>query len=444
MIENTIVAQATSPGKNGISVIRISGKKSLEIAKKIFVCKNFLREIKPNFMYLGHVDLFGILDKCFCVYYKAPHSYTGEDVIEFQCHGGYAVSNRIIKKCLENGAKIAEPGEFSKRAFLNGKLSLDEAEGIVETINAETEEQLKAGNNLAKGKLFKFVNEKQEQITNILAEIDVNLDYPEHDIEYETKENIKKQLENILNEINSILLTEQKEKIIKNGINVAIVGKTNVGKSSLLNALINYDKAIVTDVAGTTRDVVDASIEYKGLKINFYDTAGIRKTSNKIEEIGIEKAKSVLKESDVVLFVFDASKPLDKQDEENLKLANNSKKIVVFNKSDLNSKITYKGNYELISAKNNTNVEKLKEKIYSIATKEINFDKEVLINARHIEILKESKNILENAIKNINNVSLDCVSLDVENLWNKLGEITGNTANEEIINRIFSKFCLGK
>ena len=444
MIDDTIVAQATTPGKNGISVIRLSGKKSLDIAKKIFVCNKFFCDTTPNFMYLGHVDLFGILDKCFCVYYKNPHSYTGEDVVEFQCHGGYAVSERIIKRCLEEGAKLAEPGEFSKRAFLNGKISLDEAEGIVETINAETEEQLRAGNNLAKGKLYKFVSEKQSEITNILAEIDVNLDYPEHDIEYETKDNIRKKLNDILNEINKILLTEQKEKVVKNGVNVAIVGKTNVGKSSLLNALINYEKAIVTDVAGTTRDIVEASIEYKGIKFNFYDTAGIRQTSNKIESIGIEKAKDTLKNSDIILFVFDASKKLDEEDKNNLKLAKNSKKIVVFNKIDLNSNIEFDGEYEVISAKEKINIEKLKEKIFKLATSEISFNHEVLTNERHIQILKESKEIIENLIGSINELSLDCVAVDVENLWNKLGEITGNTANEEIIDRIFSKFCLGK
>ena len=444
MIDETIVAEGTAPGKNGISIIRMSGKKSLEIAKKIFVSKSFSVNTKPNFLYLGYVNLFGILDKCFCVYYKCPHSYTGEDVVEFQCHGGYAVSERIIKMCLSFGAKIAQPGEFSKRAFLNGKISLDEAEGIIETINAETEEQLKAGNNLAKGKLFKFVKEKQDEATNLLAEIDVNLDYPEHDIEYETKEKIKKRIEKILSEIVELLQTEQKEKIVKHGVDIAIVGKTNVGKSSLLNALVNYDKAIVTDVAGTTRDVVDASIEFKGLKLNFYDTAGIRKTNDKIEEIGIEKAKEKIKESDIVLFVFDSTNKFDDEDAESLKMAKNKKRIIIFNKSDKNKKVDFKGEHLLISAKDKTNIDLLKEKIYEIATKEINFDKEVLINTRHIEILKECKNILEEVLNVIDEVSLDCVSLDITNFWNKLGEITGNTANEEIIDRIFSKFCLGK
>ena len=444
MIDETIVAEGTAPGKNGISIIRMSGKKSLEIAKKIFVSKSFSVNTKPNFLYLGYVNLFGILDKCFCVYYKCPHSYTGEDVVEFQCHGGYAVSERIIKMCLSFGAKIAQPGEFSKRAFLNGKISLDEAEGIIETINAETEEQLKAGNNLAKGKLFKFVKEKQDEATNLLAEIDVNLDYPEHDIEYETKEKIKKRIEKILSEIVELLQTEQKEKIVKHGVDIAIVGKTNVGKSSLLNALVNYDKAIVTDVAGTTRDVVDASIEFKGLKLNFYDTAGIRKTNDKIEEIGIEKAKEKIKESDIVLFVFDSTNKFDDEDTESLKMAKNKKSIIIFNKSDKNKKVDFKGEHLLISAKDKTNIDLLKEKIYEIATKEINFDKEVLINTRHIEILKECKNILEEVLNVIDEVSLDCVSLDITNFWNKLGEITGNTANEEIIDRIFSKFCLGK
>ena len=441
---STIIAEATTPGKHGISVIRMSGSRSLEIAKKIFVCNSFCDPIKPNFMYLGFINLFGILDKCFCVYYKAPHSYTGEDVIEFQCHGGYAVSERVIKSCLENGATIAEPGEFSKRAFLNGKISLDEAEGIIETINAETEEQLRAGNNLTKGKLFNFINKTQEELTNLLAEIDVNLDYPEHDIEYETKNAIELNLKGIYKNICDILQQEQKGKIVKNGIDVAIVGKTNVGKSSLLNALINYDKAIVTDTEGTTRDIVDASLEYKGIKINFYDTAGIRSTKNKIEIMGIEKAKDILNSSHIVLFVLDASKPLDQQDKQNLSLANGKNKIIIFNKCDKNQKVDFKEPHLLVSAKEKINIETLKEQIYKQVIGNIKFNGEVLTNARHIQILKDAKQMLDEMFKNFKEAQLDLIALDVQNLWNKFGEITGNTANEEIIDKIFSKFCLGK
>lgn len=444
MTNSTIIALASAPGKNGISVIRMSGKNSLNIAKKVFVCNKFFLNPQPNHMYLGYFNLSGLLDKCFCVYFKAPHSYTGEDVIEFQCHGGYMVSDKIIEMCLENGARIAQPGEFSKRAFLNGKISLDEAEGIIETINAETDEQLRAGNNLAQGKLFKLVNKTQDELTNILAEIDVNLDYPEHDIEYETKDNITNKLNKILEDLNLILLAEQKEKIVKNGINIAIVGKTNVGKSSLLNAILNYNKAIVTDVEGTTRDVVEGSIVYNGVKLNFYDTAGIRKTTNKIEEIGINLSKKTLENSDLVLFVLDSSKNIDFEDEQNLKLIKNKKSIIVFNKSDLNSKINFDKNYLFVSAKNNFNIEKLKEEIYNLSTNEINKNQEILFNKRHLEILKRAKTILENLLKNVNFVTLDCLAVDVKSLWEVLGEITGNTANETIIDKIFSKFCLGK
>lgn len=449
---DTIVAQATPVGKSGVSVIRISGEKSLEIAKQIFSCEKFNAE--PNKMYLGKINLGdNLYDLGFCVYFKSPHSYTGEDVIEFQCHGGMLVSQKIISKCIECGARLASGGEFSKRAFLNGKMSLDQAEGIIDTINAETENQLKASNNLTNGNLFKKVLGMQETLTDLLSEIEVNLDYPEHDIEYQTKENILKTLTSLLSQIETLLVTETSGRLIKNGVNVAIVGRTNVGKSSLLNALLNYDQAIVTDIEGTTRDIVTGSIEYKGFLFNFFDTAGIRKTQDTIENIGIEKSYKALENSDVILLVLDASKTLTNLDKENLQLINNKKAIIVLNKCDLPNKIendslnNFAFNSEVIkiSAKEKINTEELKEKIYnlSLGTQKVS-NQIVLTNARHLDILKQAKEILKNLEKNIFDVPLDCVSLDVKTVWEKLGEITGNTTSETIIDKIFSKFCLGK
>ena len=445
MIDDTIVAQATPNGKSGISIVRISGKKSLEISRQIFLRFKNKSDIIPNYMYLGQINLGDIKDKGFCVYFKSPNSFTGEDVVEFQCHGGLVVAQKIIEQVLHFGGRLATAGEFSKRAFLNGKMSLDQAEGVVDTINAETENQLKASNELTNGNLFKLVSSFQDKLTDILSEIEVNLDYPEHDIEYETKESIKLRLQELLIQVESLLQTEQKGKLINKGISVAIVGKTNVGKSSLLNALLNYEQAIVTDIEGTTRDVVSGSIEYKGFIFNFYDTAGIRETEDKIESIGIEKAKRILENSDIVLLVLDSSRELNDQDKENLELIKNKKSIVVLNKTDLPAKFDYRGESIKVSAKQKINTEELKQKIYDISLDGLNSGSQiVLTNARHIEVLKQAKQIIINTIESITDLPLDCSALDVKTIWEKLGEITGNTATEDIIDKIFSKFCLGK
>ena len=445
MIDDVIIALSTPVGKSGIGVVRMSGKNCLDIAKKMFTPLNKNVNIIPNLMVLGNIDLGSTTDFGFMVYFKAPKSYTGEDTIEFQCHGGIAVTQKIIEKALSLGVRLAEPGEFSKRAFLNGKMSLDQAEGVIDTINAESESELKASSGLQKGILTKTIENIQDTLIDIMSEIEVNLDYPEHDIEYATKEKINNEIDKIYTKISDLLKTEQQGKIIKNGVNIAIVGKTNVGKSSLLNALLGTEQAIVTDIEGTTRDVVIGSIEYKGIKFNFLDTAGIRQTNDKVENIGIEKAKQVLKESDIVLLVIDGSKELDNQDKENLELTKDKKRIIVVNKIDIKKFIKLQEETVEISAKNNINIEKLKEKIYDKAIDGCDVNNTlVLTNARHLEVLKsairEIKSIKETIFEN----SLDLVALDTRQLYEKLGEITGETIDEKVIDRIFSKFCLGK
>ncbi len=445
MVDDVIIALSTPVGKSGIGVVRMSGKNCLDIAKKMFTPLNKNVDIIPNLMVLGNIDLGSTTDIGFMVYFKAPKSYTGEDTIEFQCHGGIAVTQKIIEKALSLGVRLAEPGEFSKRAFLNGKMSLDQAEGVIDTINAESESELKASSGLQKGILTKTIENIQDTLIDIMSEIEVNLDYPEHDIEYATKEKINNEIDKIYTKISDLLKTEQQGKIIKNGVNIAIVGKTNVGKSSLLNALLGTEQAIVTDIEGTTRDVVIGSMEYKGIKFNFLDTAGIRQTNDKVENIGIEKAKQVLKESDIVLLVIDGSKELDNQDKENLELTKDKKRIIVVNKIDIKKFIKLQEETVEISAKNNINIEKLKEKIYDKAIDGCDVNNTlVLTNARHLEVLKrairEIKSIKETIFEN----SLDLVALDTRQLYEKLGEITGETIDEKVIDRIFSKFCLGK
>lgn len=446
MANDIISAISTPIGKNGIGVVRLSGKNCLSLATKMFTSFNKKAIFEPNKMVLGEVDLGEIRDKAFLVFFKSPHSYTGEDVVEFQCHGGIAVTQKILNKTLELGARLAKAGEFSKRAFLNGKISLDEAEGIVDIINAETTGELRASSELARGSLKREINSLQDALTEVLSKIDVNFDYPEEqDIESETREDIEKTLKKIKDSITSLLGTEERGRYIRSGVNIAIIGKTNVGKSSLLNALLNREQAIVTNIEGTTRDVVIGSIEYKDLKFNFFDTAGIRRPSNKIESIGIKKAKDTLLNSDIVLLVLDRSKKLDEQDKKNIKLIKDKKVIYVLNKCDLPKKAIFKGKSMVVSAKKRINTEKLKEEIYNLALEGYSSNSMVILtNLRHINVLKKCNLMLKSTLAHIYTVPLDCLAVDIKELWEKLGEITGKTVNETIIDNIFSKFCVGK
>jgi tRNA modification GTPase len=445
MIDDVIVAIATPYGKNGVGVIRLSGKGAFQVARKMFVPFSHSAKFLPNEMTLGKINLGETTDTGYFVYFKSPKSYTGEDVVELQCHGGTAVTQKVVEQAILCGARLAEPGEFSKRAFLNGKLTLDQAEGVVDTINAESEKELKASSELARGKLASEVRSLQDKLTDVLSEVEVNLDYPEQDIEYKTVENIKVELTKVLDELLKLSKTYERGKLIKNGVNIAIVGKTNVGKSSLLNALLGEDFAIVTDVEGTTRDVVVGSLEFRGVKFNFLDTAGLRKTKDKVETLGIEKTKQVIEKSDIVLLVIDASRAIDKQDEENLVLTEGKKRIVLLNKCDLPIVAKIDAENMKVSAKEKINTEELKEKIFDLAigADTLN-DQLVLTNIRHLNVILEAIKMLEKLLKNISFTTLDCVAMDIKEVWDKLGEITGESANEEIIDRIFSKFCLGK
>ena len=447
MKEDTIVALATPLGNAGISVVRLSGDKSLEIATSFFSSKKLVNNpIQPRYMYLGDIDTNNLKEKCLMVYFKNPNSYTGEDVVEFQCHGGTYICNKIIDLCLQNGARLATAGEFTKRAFVNGKVSLDEAEGVVDLINAQTASEVKASYDLVNGGLFKTVKSLQKQLTDIMAEIEVNLDYPEHDIEYQTEQQIEIKLNNIKQTLISLANTEDQGRIIKDGINVAILGKPNVGKSSLLNALLNYERAIVTDIAGTTRDTLQESFVYKDTKINITDTAGVHESDDVVEKIGIQKALDQINQADMILLLLDGSRQLSKEDKENIKLVQGKKVIVVINKTDLPKQLEEINLPTLsVSAKTGTGIEELKQKILdSVLDKDFVKNDLVLTNKRHLVAVKQSLEIINSAIENIYNVSLDCTALDVKSVWFKLGEITGETTDEDIIDAIFSKFCLGK
>ena len=436
MIEDTIVAIATPPGKAGVAIVRISGNMSEEILKNI---SNTSDSFVPRHMYLKDIYLDGFNDNALLVYFKSPNSYTGEDVAEIQCHGGYFVAEEVLKQVLKHGARLAGPGEFSKRAFLNGKMSIDQAEGVMDIINAETKAQASVGSELIKGKLFTKINDLQARLTDCIAEVEAKLDYPEYDFEETEEDSLKTNLCTINEELGSLISTTVLGSKIKNGVKVAIVGRPNVGKSSLLNALTNTEKAIVTDIAGTTRDIVEAEYVYNGILFRLFDTAGIHESDDFVEKIGIERAIDSIKTADIVLKLQEVG--------ENFEIDTFEKPVInVYTKLDLhNLDKTILDDEIYISSVNNTNIEELKKIVFDKTVSD-GYDSSqlYLTNNRHVESLKEAQSALERALDNFNCASLDFVVSDLNICWHKIGEVTGQTSSEDIIDRIFEKFCLGK
>ncbi len=445
-MSKTIASISTPLGKGAISIVRMSGKESLQIARKVFSCKAFIDEnITPRFLYLGNFELEdGLKEKCLCVYFKSPYSYTGEDMIEFQVHGGSVITQKVLDKLLSVGAALSEPGEFSRRAFENGKISLDEAEAIIDEINAESESELKASLTVAEGRLKGKIKELQHSLTEEIARIEATLDYPEEDFEKSAKDAILIKLGKIKEQIQEFMEASKNARYIQKGINIAIVGSPNVGKSSLLNALVGSDRAIVTDIAGTTRDIIEEQSSYKGLKFNYIDTAGIREATDKVEKIGIEKSRQSIENADIVLAVIDASRELTEQDKEILKLAKSKTHIILVNKIDQPRKVEKQRHEIEISALQEKNIEKIKQEIYNkVVNEEIDFSAITVTSERQIKILKDCLESIEITISHFN-ASMDIIAMDIKTLWNNLGKITGECENEDIIDMIFSKFCLGK
>lgn len=444
MLEKTICALATPIGMGGVSIIRISGSESLNIAKNFFISKQIdFDNIKPRYLYLGKFVSENISDQVLMVYFKAPFSFTGEDVVEFQFHGGELVAQKILQEVLTK-CSLAEPGEFSKRAFLNGKISLDEAEGISDLILAESDAELKAAQILQSGALTSKIIELQNNITDLLAEIEANLDYPDDVEEDKLFEKSKILVNKINSEIDEIIENSKNSKQIKSGVNVAIVGKTNVGKSSILNAILNEDRAIVTNIEGTTRDTIKEKIILDGIKFNLIDTAGLRESDDIVEKIGIEKTNKEIENADIILMVIDLSRNLLQDEIDMLKKIEKRPHIVVANKSDIKNQFDLPFEYIEISAKDKLNIDKLKNQLVekSISSK-IDFSKIVLTNERHLSILKNVKDkiirVLEDKIEN-----LDILAFLLKDIWKELGKISGTTEDEKIIDLVFSKFCLGK
>lgn len=448
---DTICAIATSVGTSAINIIKISGKESISIVNKLFT-KDLLKA-KTHTITFGYIkDKEEKVDEVLVSVFLEPNTYTGENIVEINTHGGLAVTNKILEMLLEQGCRLAEPGEFLKRAFLNGKRDLLEAESISDLINAKTEASRKMSMNGVTGELSRIIKNLRNKLLTIIANIEVNIDYPEYEdaIVY-TNELLKTNIIEIKNELKKIVDESEKGSIIKNGINVGIVGKPNVGKSSLLNRLINEDKAIVTDVEGTTRDIVEGKIVINGIEINLIDTAGIRQTSNVVEKIGVEKSKSILETSDLLLAIFDGSKPLTKDDLDILKEIENKKSIIIINKEDLPMKIEKEkfSRYKTlqISIKDNKGINDIIEEIKSLfnlnelETQDFTY----LSNARQINLIKNCLSLSEEINKqNEKNTPVDLIQIDIQRLWEKLGELTGESYKDELLDEIFSKFCLGK
>ena len=447
ILNDTIVALSTPNLSGAISIVRMSGKDAIQIADKLFKSnKNKTpNSFKPRYLELGTIDTGSFIESCLCVVFVAPFSFTGENLVEFQLHGGMKIAEGVISACLNNGARMATNGEFTKRAFMNGKISLASAEGMMDMINAESEAEIRAGYNLLKGELSILAENAQKELTDLLSEIEVSFDYPEETIEYVTKKTVKERLEKLNEEITNTLSTASTGRLLKNGVNVLILGKPNAGKSSLLNRLLSFERAIVTDIAGTTRDTIEDTFIINGTKFNIIDTAGIRNTTDTVEKIGVDKAKSLINGADIILFIKDASTKETSEDKEIQELIKDKNHIVVLNKTDLiANEIIAKDNEILISAKNNTGIDLLKNKLYELSNTSPALHSNIIItNERHKDALERARLSISQALDNMD-MSMDLISIDLKLAYSALGEITGNTTGEDIIDAIFSKFCLGK
>lgn len=442
---DTIAAIATPVGTGAVGIIRMSGDKAREIAAEVFSpfkIKSF-ENAQPYMMYLGKLECGGVRDKALAVYFAAPNSYTGEDVVELHCHGGAALLRHVLEGLCAKGARIADRGEFTRRAFLNGKMDLSDAEGVIDMINGDSAAAVNAGYRLATGGVSAAVHELTAPLLDVIAHMEAALDYPE-EMEEEAKLSAKPVLDELIERTQKLLYTCRAGSIVKNGITVAIVGETNVGKSSLLNALTGRDRAIVTDIAGTTRDSIEEVLEWKGIALRFVDTAGIRESEDVIESMGIDRSRDIAKNSDIVLFVVDGSRPNNANREELLQgIDKNTPVIEVINKSDLPKKTSAKG--FMISARTGENLDALKDKIVSVVIGEsLDGGGEMITSLRHKEALERALKSLKSARAAFDQVPAECTLLDMREAYAAYGEITGDTADEKIIDTIFSKFCLGK
>lgn len=447
MITDTICAISTAYGTAGISVIRVSGDEAIEKVNQIFKGKNLLK-VDSHTIHYGHI--MGSdnkeIDEVMVAVLRNPRSFTTEDMVEISTHGGILVTQKVLKRLLSIGVRMANPGEFTERAFVSGRIDLAESEAVMDLINAKNDNAMKLALNALKGETSKLINDLRDKLLGIIAIIEVNIDYPEYDDTVEmTNQLVKPEIEDFIKALDEILKGSNKGRLLKEGVSTAIIGKPNVGKSSLLNALLNEERAIVTNIAGTTRDTVEASINIGGITLNLIDTAGIRETSDLVEKIGIDRSKKAINQAELVILVLDLSASLSKEDEILLELTKHKRRILVGNKKDLGYKLELKDIIPL-SALTKDNLDALESKIINILQLEdIGEDFNYISSVRHIQKLEETKFLLQQVLGAIEaGLPIDMVEIDIRNAWQTLGEITGDYHPEDLIDELFSKFCLGK
>ncbi len=449
-MEDTICAISTSMGIGAISIVRVTGPNTIDIVDSIF--DHDLKNASSHTIHYGHIKYNEeIIDEVLVMLMRGPKTYTTEDTIEINCHGGVNTTKKIMEVLLANGCRLAEPGEFTKRAYLNGRINLLEAESVNDLIIAKTDAARTLAINNVDGKLTKQISNLREKIAKILANIEVNIDYPEYTDELEvTKDLMHSYLDEINKELIKLVNGSKNGRIIKNGVNVAIIGKPNVGKSSILNSLLDEEKAIVTNIPGTTRDIVEGSITLNGVAINFIDTAGIRKTEDIVEKIGVDKSKKTAENADIILFVLNNNETISEEEKVLLEKYNNDKLIVFVNKMDLESKLIIPENIKDIVYGNTIDInglDKLKERIAEKLNLSniVNKDMSYLCNLREIDLVNKAYEALKNAQSNLDaGFSVDMIEIDLKSAWDYLGEIMGDSYEGELVDKIFSNFCLGK
>lgn len=454
----TIAAISTAIGEAGIGIVRISGDSAIGIAQKIFKGSKFnkFENTHNRKLIYGHIiDEEVIIDEVLIAFMKGPYTYTREDMVEIYCHGGIISVRKVLEAVLKNGGRMAEPGEFTKRAFLNGRLDLSQAEAVMDLIKAKTDKSFQASLNQLEGSLSKKIIEIRDILLNMIAQVEVSIDFPDEDYELITYEELKADGNKVKDEIENLIRSSSRGKILRDGLNTLILGKPNVGKSSLLNAILKENRAIVTDIPGTTRDVIEEFVNIDGIPLKIIDTAGIRETEDLVEKIGVDRAKDLVDSSDLIIAVFDVSRNLSEEDFNILDLIKDKKSIIILNKTDLQAKFNKEELYEYVDEKNvieasiisNVGVSILEDNIRDMFYDgEFNLDSDVVVtNIRHKNMLDLSLENIERALLDMEaNVPIDCVEVDLRNCWENLGEISGDTIGEDILDKIFRDFCLGK
>lgn len=457
--QDTIAAISTPVGEGGISIIRVSGDQALDVVSRIFKGKD-LHQVKSHTINYGHIidPASGeTVDEVMVSVMLAPKTYTKEDVVEINCHGGLLATNRVLQLTLTNGARLAEPGEYTKRAFLNGRLDLSQAEAVMDLIRAKTDKSMKVALNQLDGDLSRLIKALRQDILDVLAQVEVNIDYPEYDaVEEMTTKMLKEKASEVRQRLETLLQTAKEGKVLRDGLATAIIGRPNVGKSSLLNALLHEDKAIVTEVAGTTRDVIEEYVNVAGVPLKLIDTAGIRHTDDTVEKIGVERSKQAIETADLILLLIDSSRPLTEEDRALIEATAQKPRMVIFNKTDLPAQVDLAELTELVngdpviqtSILEHAGMQELGQAIahrFFNEGIESNRGAVMVTNARHISLLHQAVDSLNAVLEGIEaGMPVDLVQIDMTDAWNTLGEITGQTYQDELLDQLFSQFCLGK